>query len=98
MEAGRSYDCWISFLHDRTSRGLDEPLLIISDGQPGLKKALREVFPMTIKQRCRVHKMRNILCKLPKGMVREMKKLIQQVFLAPDYETARRGEAVGSEV
>lgn len=84
------YDSWISFLHDMTSRGLNFPLLIISDGQPGLRKALREVFPWSLKQRCQVHKMRNILCKLPKAAVREIKRLVQQVFLAPDYETARR--------
>lgn len=85
-----SYDSWISFLHDMTARGLNEPLLIISDGQPGLRKAIREVFPRSLKQRCQVHKMRNILCKLPKGAVREIKGLVQQVFLAPDYTTAQR--------
>lgn len=85
-----SYDSWISFLHDMVTRGLSAPLLIISDGQPGLRKAIKEVFPWSLKQRCQVHKMRNILCKLPKGAVREIKGLVQQVFLAPDYETARR--------
>lgn len=85
-----SYDSWISFLHDLTTRGLNEPLLIISDGQSGLRKAVREVFPRSLKQRCQVHKMRNILCKLPKTAVREIKGLIQQVFLAPDYATAQR--------
>lgn len=85
-----SYDSWTSFLHDMTTRGLNEPLLIISDGQAGLRKAIREVFPRSLRQRCQVHKMRNILCKLPKGAVREMKGLVQQVFLAPDYVTAQR--------
>jgi len=85
-----SYDSWISFLHDMTTRGLCKPLLVISDGQPGLRKAIREVFPRSLKQRCQVHKMRNIPCKLPRGAVREMKVLIQQVFLAPDYATAQR--------
>jgi transposase-like protein len=40
-----SDDAWLSFLHDVTARGLKAPLLVISDGQPGLHKALREVFP-----------------------------------------------------
>lgn len=90
-----SYDSWISFLHDLTARGLNEPLLVISDGQAGLLKALREVFPRSLRQRCQVHKMRNILCKLPKGVMKEIKALVQQVFLSPDYETAkRRGKAL----
>jgi len=81
-----SYDAWLTFLHDLTARGLSEPLLITSDGNPGLKRALREVFPNAKKQRCQVHKMQNILAKLPKAVVPEMKRLIQQVFLAPSYE------------
>jgi len=40
-----SYDSWLSFLRDVTARGLDEPLLVVSDKNKGLKKAVREVFP-----------------------------------------------------
>ena len=32
-----SYDSWLSFLHDMTARGLDEPLLVTSDKHKGLK-------------------------------------------------------------
>lgn len=85
-----SYDSWISFLHDMTSRGLNAPLLIISDGHHGLRKAMREVFPGSVRQRCQVYKMRNILCKLSRTAVADIKRLVQQVFMAPDYETAKR--------
>jgi len=81
-----SYDAWLSFLHDLTSRGLQEPLLIISDKNPGLKKALREVFPQALRQRCQVHKMRNLLAKLPKAAIASLKPLIQRVFLAKSYD------------
>jgi transposase-like protein len=81
-----SYDACLGFLHDMTARGLQEPLLVIYDGCPGLKKAIREVFPNSKKQRCQVHRMRNILSKLPKTVIAEMKRLIQQVFLAPSYD------------
>ncbi len=41
---------------------------------------------------CQVHKMRNILAKLPRLMQGPMKRLIQQVFLAPSYAVAlKRG-------
>jgi transposase-like protein len=90
-----SADAWVAFLHDLTTRGLAEPLLIILDGSPGLAKAVRHVFPGVRRQRCQVHKMRNILAKLPRLAQRELKPLIQQVFLAPDYRTAlRRGRAL----
>lgn len=81
-----SYDAWLSFLHDMTARGLNAPLLIIHDGNPGLRKAIREVFPKSLRQRCQVHKMRNILSKLPEHAVAEMKTLVHQVFYAETYE------------
>jgi transposase-like protein len=81
-----SYDAWLSFLHDLTARGLEAPLLVISDGQPGLRQALREVFPRAFHQRCQGHKMRNILAKLPPAARALLKPLIQQVFRAATYE------------
>ena len=69
-----------------TARGLAEPLLVIRDGCPGLKRAVNEVFPNALKQHCQVHKMRNILSKVPRAFLPEMKRLIQQVFLSPSYE------------
>lgn len=90
-----SYDAWLSFLHELTARGLAEPLLVIIDGNPGVKKALREVFPHALRQRCQVHKMRNILAKLPRSIQAKMKRLIQQVFHASTYdEGLRRGRAL----
>jgi len=90
-----SHDAWLSVLHDVTTRGLRAPLLIVVDGNPGLRKAVRQVLPGTRVQRCQVHKMRNILCKVPRLMQAELKKLVQQVFLAPDYATGlRRGRAL----
>ena len=90
-----SYDAWLSFLHEMTARGLQEPLLVISDGNPGLKKALREVFPHALRQRCQVHKLRNILAKRPKTIQAAMRRLIQQVFQAGSYdEGVKRGRAL----
>lgn len=90
-----SYDAWLAFLHDLTARGLPEPLLVISDGNPGLKKALREVFPHALRQRCQVHKMRNILAKLPRSIQAKMKRLVQQVFHAASYDAGlKRGRAL----
>lgn len=62
------------------------------DGAPGLVKAVKRVWPHTYRQRCHVHKMRNIVAKLPRLMQATMKKLVQQVLLAPTYAAAlKRG-------
>lgn len=90
-----SYDAWLAFLHDMTTRGLGEPLLVISDGNAGLVRAIRHVFPNALRQRCQVHRMRNILAKLPQAVIAQLKRLIQQVFLAPSYEKGLvRGKAL----
>jgi transposase-like protein len=84
-----SYDAWLSFLHDLPARGLAAPLFVISDGQLGLRKALREVYPQALHQRCQVHKVRTILAKLPQTARALLKPLIQQVFRAATYEQGR---------
>lgn len=90
-----STDAWVAFLHDLTARGLGEPLLVITDGNPGLVKAVKQVFPGARRQRCTVHKLRNILAKLPKLAATQLKPLLQQVLLAPDHATGlRRGHAL----
>ena len=87
-----SYDAWLSFLQDLVARGLRDPLLVVMDGAPGLVKAVKRVWPRAYRQKCQVHKMRNILAKLPRLMQAKMKGLVQQVFLAPTYAAAvKRG-------
>jgi putative transposase len=90
-----STDAWVAFLHDLTARGVGTPLLVITDGNPGLVRAVTQVFPGVRRQRCQVHKLRNILAKLPKLAATQLKPLLRQVFLAPDHATGlRRGRAL----
>ena len=76
------------------ARGLKDPLLVIFDGAPGLHKAVRCMWLWVFRQRCQVHKMRNILAKLPRLMQQHIKPLVQQVFLAPSYALALKGDRV----
>ena len=85
-----SYDTCKAFIHDMLQRNLRIPLLVISDDAPGLRKAIKECFSNSFYQICQVHKMRNILCKLPRDMQKEMKKLIDRVFNAKDYDDGIR--------
>ncbi len=90
-----STDAWVALLHDLTARNLPAPLLVVIDGNPGLRKAVRQVFAGVRVQRCQVHKLRNILAKLPKLAAAQLKPLVRQVFLAPDHATGlRRGRAL----
>ena len=90
-----SYEACLGFLRDMTERGLRVPLLYCSDDCPGLRKALKVVWPRSMPQKCQAHKLRNILAKLPRGVQAEIKRQIHAVFYAQDYEAGlQRGRAL----
>lgn len=62
-----SAEDWLDLGRDLAKRGLRPPQLVISDGAPGLVKAIRELWPKAERQRCTVHKLRNVRAKLPKN-------------------------------
>ena len=83
---GESYANWKGFLQEMVARGLREPLLIVTDGNPGVLKAIEEVFPQSLKQRCQKHRLENILGKAPKEIHDELKAEILESFHAKSYE------------
>jgi putative transposase len=62
--AAESTDAWEGFLGDLIDRGLRPPLLVISDGAPGLIAAIELRFPGSLRQRCVIHRLRNALAKV----------------------------------
>lgn len=61
----RSED-WLDLGRGLIGRGLRSPLLVVADGAPGLIRAIGELWPDADRQRCAVHRLRNVLAKLPK--------------------------------
>ncbi len=68
-----SYESWLAFARDMIARGLRSPALVIADGAPGIWKAVREVWPEALEQRCTVHALRNVTAKLPERHHQEIK-------------------------
>ena len=64
------------------------PKLATADGALGFWAALREVFPQTQEQRCWVHKIANVLDKLPKRLQPRAKAQLHEIMRAPDRKTA----------
>ncbi len=54
-----------AFFEDVKRRGLADPLLVVTDGAPGLIRAVETCFPRALRQRCLVHRMRNLRSKAP---------------------------------
>jgi putative transposase len=57
---------WLALGRDLAARGLPAPLLVVADGAPGLIAAIEQLWPGADRQRCTVHRLRNLLAKLPK--------------------------------
>jgi len=57
---------WLDLGQALVRRGLRSPLLVVSDGAPGLVRAIGELWPDADRGRCAVHRLRNVLAKLPK--------------------------------
>ncbi|MFL5589214.1 MAG: transposase [Ktedonobacteraceae bacterium] len=58
-------DGWSCLLQDVRHRGVTEIDLIVTDGHDGLLAAVGSLFPATLRQRCIVHKQRNVMNAIP---------------------------------
>jgi transposase-like protein len=67
LGARESKEDWVELGRDLISRGLAAPRLIVADGAPGLIAAVEEIWPRADRQHCAVHRLRNLLAKLPKS-------------------------------
>src|SRR5512143_2227222 len=86
-----SEQSWKELLLDCKARGLEvEPALAIGDGALGFWKAMRQVWDTTREQRCWVHKMANILDKLPKGSQAKAKGMLHEIYLAETKAEAEK--------
>jgi putative transposase len=93
-----STQSWRELLVDLKARGLaTPPEIAVGDGALGFWKAIEEVFPVTRHQRCWVHKVVNVLNKVPKSVQPRMKADLREVRDAPDRATAETAITVFAE-
>ena len=75
------------------ARGLDPvvPRLFIIDGSKALSRAIRRSFGReTAIQRCQIHKARNIMERLPKGLHASVRRALRQAWELDDADKAER--------
>ena len=75
---------WTAFLRSLRARGLSGVRLVISDAHEGLKSAIERVMLGASWQRCRVHFLRNVLAKVPKGSAEMVAAAVRTIFAQPD--------------
>lgn len=79
---------WTAFLRSLNARGLHAVELGISDAHEGLNAAINAVFAGAAWQRCRVHFLRNVPTRVPRGNAEMVAAAIRTIF-APARRRAR---------
>ncbi len=87
--SGESAAAWKGYLDDLVARGLRAPVLCIVDGNPGLRRAVGELWPRAAVQRCCVHKLRNLERKAPKHVLAEIRDDFHLIVYAASADAAR---------
>ena len=100
-----SHDAWAGFFGGLKDRGLRDPLLVVTDGGSGLLSAVEVVFDRSLRQRCVIHRARNVLAKVPAHAQEKVKADYWAIFDLPDgtvpgeaavAEATRRARAFGA--
>lgn len=83
-------ESWKLFLRSLVERGLKGVKLVISDKHLGLKAAVEKVFNNgTQWQRCKVHTMRNILCRVGQKSKKEVANALKPIFTQSNRAKAK---------
>lgn len=84
-----SKESWASLLRELKRQGLKRgPKLLTGDGALGLWAAMDEELGETDQQLCWVHKLANVLDKLPDSLQAKAKRMMENIFMAPTKNEA----------
>lgn len=79
---------WLSVLNSLKNRGVQDILILCSDGLTGIKDAIATAFPMTEQQRCIVHMVRNTLKYVANKDMKAFAKDLKTIYTSPDEPSA----------
>jgi transposase-like protein len=88
-----SAESWAALLRGLKRRGMRAPVVAVGDGALGFWKALRDVWPETREQRCWVHRIANVLDKLPKRLHANAKAALHEIMRAESRKAAEHAIA-----
>ena len=95
-----SHEDWLALGRDLIARGLGAPMLIVADGAPGLIKAVEQCWPASDRQHCAVHRLRNLLAKLPERERERVRRAYWQALdeAINDHDAKHRLQALVDEL
>ena len=79
---------WLGVLNSLKNRGVQDILILCSDGLTGLKEAIQAAFPNTEHQRCIVHMVRNTLKYVANKDMKAFARDLKTIYTAADEKAA----------
>jgi putative transposase len=83
-----STESWATVLRSLKRRGMRAPVVGVGDGALGFWASVRDVWPETREQRCWVHRLANVLDKLPRSLQPKAKRALHEIMAAETREQA----------
>lgn len=87
--AEEDYAGWHALFNDLRQRGLSRAEVIVTDGHSGLIRAVSEVYSASRRQRCTLHKTRNVINAFPTRLRRQVSGELTSVWEQPDLSSAQ---------
>ena len=87
-DGGEGAKYWLHVLTELKNRGVNDVLMIVCDGLPGLPDAIATVWPQTITQTCIVHLLRNSFRYAGRQHWDAIAKALRPVYTAPTEAAA----------
>ena len=82
-------DGWSCLVQDLRTRGVTAIDLLVTDGHDGLLAAVASLFPVTLRQRCLVHKQRNVMNAIAHREHKEVATELAGIWKSQTVEEAR---------
>jgi len=84
-----SEESWTAVFESLRDRGLKNVALLVADGAAGIWSAFGKAYPRAKQQRCWIHKMRNVLDKVPERIEPEVHASLREIMHAEDRKLAQ---------
>ena len=80
---------WASVFIELKNRGIEDILIVVTDGLKGMTEALTTMFPDTLHQTCIVHLIRNSTSFVDWKDMKGVMKALRSIYQAPTAEAAQ---------
>ncbi len=80
---------WVSILNEVRARGVEQVDIIVSDGHKGLTVACDEIYTATPRQRCLIHKERDLMATFPGRVEAQIRTELKAIWSQPTKTEAQ---------